>query len=171
MFKISMPLIATLFFVQPVFAQEKAPKLPDYTKLELSGWELDKVLYKGNLAYILHESYEINKGQIIVFYKPISQDQYQTLKTMDQQGLNREDLEKQIFTLAGKEPLFVYYLESEYDAYVYIYEKTSKWYECYRLWQSRWKPVNKFINPEASEDKKDMKKIEEFIEQRYGLRW
>lgn len=163
-----LAVLAVLLFAQPVFAQEeKVPDLPDYTKRELIEWHVDPVLYKGNDAYMLNEHYAMNdgKGLILVFYKPLPKNKYVILAAIDQQ-----DLEKQIRILADKEPLFGYYLESKYGKYAYIYEKTSKWYKVYRLWQPRWELAGKFVNPGASESYEDLERVEKFIEQRYGLK-
>lgn len=162
-----LTVLVLWFFVQPVFAQkEKTPELPDYTKWELSEWHLEKVLYKGKLAYGLYEHHEFNQRLLVVVYKPISKEVYDNPNPLT--GDNRD---RQVHVLAGKEPLFIYYIEKEYGPYVYIYERTRKFYEFYRLWQVRWKPVRRFTNPAVSEDYKDAEAISKFIERRYEFRW
>jgi len=159
-------VLSLIFLVQAVNAQEKAPQLPDYKNWELEEWILDELLYKTNPSYTLIEAYRSYNGQRVwVFYEPISEKQHLVLESMD-----RLDAEKQIRLMSYEEPLFVvYFPDDEYGEYVYMYEKTRKWYEFYHLWQSEWRFVERFINPEASEI--DAENIEKCIERKYKLQF
>lgn len=158
-------IIVFLSFAQPASAQEQIPELPDYTKLEVEEWHLSKIIYQGKPSYILDEHFEPHGGFIGLYYKPISADEYLSLKKMDY-----DYVQKNIHILAGKEPLVIFYSLDERPEDFYIYERSRSWYEFYKLWHSTWKLVGQF-DPEGRSKNSEGVGLHQFLEERYGLKF
>lgn len=155
-----LTMLAVLFFVQPVFAQEeKDPNLPDYSKWELSEWEFQAVLYRGNLSHILGALYQKDTDDrtVLVYSEPISEDRYSALKS-----LSPQERFKITNLILGKAPLFVgYFTDGESADIINIYEPSRRWFEVYRLWWPRLRFVKRVSDSSLSQ----------FIEQRYEVKF
>lgn len=153
-------IIFLILFGLPVLAQEeKVTKLPDYTKWQLSEWDFQRILYKGKKSYIVGASYQNGNDNrtVFVYFEPISEEQYQFLKSLDQ-----FKLEKRVNSILSKTPLFIgYFKDGEDLGDIYFYEPSRKWFEIYRFWQSKFRFVEKVRDSEP----------ERFIEERYKVKF
>lgn len=156
--------LATILFLMlfsfSVSAQkEKASELPDYTKLELSEWEFQAVLYRGNPSHILGALYQKDADDrtVIVYSKPMSEERYRALKS-----LSPQERFKIVNLIFSRTPLFVgYFVDGESADIINIYEPSGRWFEVYRLWQPRLRFVKRVYDSG----------LEQFIEQRYGVKF
>ena len=139
------------------FAQEKGLTLPDYTKWELSEWDFQDVLYKGKVSYVLGASYQDGNDDriVIVYFEPISEEQYQILGSLDQL-----EVEKRVDLMLGEVPLFIMYFGDGQNNRPYFYEQSRKWFEAYRFWRPKFRFVGKITGSDLR-----------FIEQRYKFKF
>lgn len=158
-----------ILFGLPALAQEeKAPELPDYTKWELTDWHYNRNAYKYKRAIVLladkHYEYADDRGyhSIGVYYKPVTKEEYESLS-------NYSDFENRSLELAeSKGSWFLFYelvpADKTKETTVYLYERSRKWYEFYRAWQSKWRFAIDWENAFRTGKEED-----DFLDKKFGL--
>lgn len=132
-------LLIALFFIQPVLAQEKAPKLPNYEKYKLVHYSGDSAEYKNKQVGVYHEDWMGTNQTVLVIYRPVSKEKYRLLLYADVN--TREDEENNLKKMKeGGLWLAIYAFNNDY---LCIYEYRRHSLEFYRLWKPKWRFITK----------------------------
>ena len=162
-----------LLFAGPVFGQEKAPELPDYTKWDmyLTLPHLDYFVVKESQIGVLDLHFISQTGsEVVVLFKPVSEQTYKYVATLFQSQPPSEQINKTVISLLGKQPWLLFYSRDDESGEVYLYERTNKkWFEFYYFWKPRWRFVRMYDDDCTDGSCTANDEYEEFFSNRYGL--
>lgn len=158
-------LFGISFVVMTGNGSDFPPELPDFTKWSRTGWDLMEGKRKNRDMYIVDWHLERREGgkdfNVGLYFKPLAQEYVESIKQKSAPE-SKWDEKLSLGMPMGKAWFVIYMVELKgRTEKVLLFERNSKWFEFWRLWQPQWRFVKDLESLTVKEEK-------EFFEKRYG---